>query len=435
MVGFLNPALPSTNVTSNLSDADDTVIIRKAGDDEYAVTINGDTEVVSAEVLKKMKFDLQGGNDVLVVDENVDVAITADGGDGNDYMVGGRGADVFSGGRGNDYLNGRSGKDAVMGGDGNDTLIDLLGNDIMVGNGGSDRFITGTKVGTLADVTREDQHQTIGGPANNPPTTSGPQPNNPPVTSGPTTPGAPTTGSGNYTLANHMAGPGGVGFTLTAEGTYTSKGKEFTTTMTQPGGPGTPFRTTLNYTSGPHSGTTVVYNAGPDGTSKFLAFHNPNFTPEQNAMVTKGLQNGDYLAKMLDLAMGGDSKMKKKGAHGNTSASGASGSATGSAEADTAVDGSSDGYSGLNVDGANEATSWFLVLAEGMGKIMNKFAEKMIDLLNQIEAAGDDPPYELTAKFQATSQQLAFMQQAFMTALNSLGESIKTGVTAGGAAR
>ena len=262
-----------------------------------------------------------------------------------------------------------------------------------------------------------------------------------PTTSGPTAPGTPAAGGQNYTLAGYMAGAAGVGFKLTAEGTYVSTGKEFTTTVTQPGGPGTPFSTTLTYTSGERDGTTLSYSAGPDGTSKFIAYNNPDFTPEQNKVINDAMKNkggqfdADYLAKQLDLVMGGDSKMKKKGAHGNTSASGASGSATGGGEADAAVDGASDGYSGLNVDGANEATSWFLVLAEGMGKIMNKFAEKMIDLLNQIEAAGDDPPYELTAKFQATSQQLAFMQQAFMTALNSLGESIKTGVTAGGAAR
>lgn len=433
---------------NQLSDADDKVFVTKEGDDMYKIDVNGQAEYVNGEELKKLKFDLKGGRDTLVIGEGVPIGITAELGEGDDRFWGGGGNDNVKGGNGNDKIYGRGGNDHMNGGAGNDEIWGLMGHNTMIGGAGSDVFMTGAASQSLMDFTSgEDSHPTAApsGTTTAAPVTTGTTavPTGAPTTStatpasttAPAAGAAPTTGSGNYTLANHMAGPGGVGFTLTAEGTYTSKGKEFTTTMTQPGGPGTPFRTTLNYTSGPHSGTTVVYNAGPDGTSKFLAFHNPNFTPEQNAMVTKGLQNGDYLAKMLDLAMGGDSKMKKKGAHGNTSASGASGSATGSAEADTAVDGSSDGYSGLNVDGANEATSWFLVLAEGMGKIMNKFAEKMIDLLNQIEAAGDDPPYELTAKFQATSQQLAFMQQAFMTALNSLGESIKTGVTAGGAAR
>ena len=110
----------------------------------------------------------------------------------------------------------------------------------------------------------------------------------------------------------------------------------------------------------------------------------------------------------------------------------------GAVDGSGSVDGSSanglDGTSGLDPNG-NTAGSWFLVLAEAMGTIMNKTAEKMIGLLNDIKAAGDNPPYALTFEFQATAQLLSYLTQSFMAALNALGESIKTSVTAGGAAR
>jgi RTX calcium-binding nonapeptide repeat (4 copies) len=467
---------------SQLSDADDTVFITKEGDDKYKIDVNGEVEYVTAEELKKLKFELKGGKDTMVVGEDVPVDITVDMGDGDDRFWGGGGNDKADGGKGNDKIYGRGGNDVMNGGDGNDEIWGLLGKNTMIGGAGKDTFMTGSGPQSLMDFDgSQDSHPTTtappsttttaapmsAAPATTAPTTAAPTTTAPTTTptatptttstssaggivingdnntiyTGSATAGTATTGN-NITLASVMAGPIWADYKETSPGVYTRVKSDETITMTQPGGAGTPLVNTTTTTSGPNKGAVLVVNVNPDGTKAvFDSYNNPRFTEAQNkivndAMKSKGGQfDADYLAKQLDLVMGGDSKMKKKGAHGNTSASGASGSATGTADADAAVDGSGDGYSGLNVDGANEATSWFLVLAEGMGKIMNKFAEKMIDLLNQIEAAGDDPPYELTAKFQATSQQLAFMQQAFMTALNSLGESIKTGVTAGGAAR
>jgi RTX calcium-binding nonapeptide repeat (4 copies) len=467
---------------NQLSDADDTVFITKEGDDMYKIDVNGEAEYVNGEELKKLKFDLKGGKDTMVVGEGVPIDITAELGEGNDRFWGGGGNDNVKGGNGHDKIYGRGGNDHMNGGAGNDEIWGLMGRNTMIGGAGNDIFMTGSGPQNLVDFTGgEDQHPTATGAPSNASTamprgatpaagTTTTTPSTPPAAGTTATPTAGGTGNivinGNNNTIYTGSAPAGstaagtttaagknygrdftldrvmgsslatvTGYTKNADGTYTKVEAGQTITWSQPGGAGSPISIRYEDTAGPDKGTVKVLEMTADGKGGVPYYNNPMLSAEQNEIIRKSLTDGDYMAKMLDLVMGGDSKMKKKGAHGNTSASGASGSATGSAEADGAVEGSSDGYSGLNVDGAGEATSWFLVLAEGMGKIMNKFAEKMIDLLNQIEAAGDDPPYELTAKFQATSQQLAFMQQAFMTALNSLGESIKTGVTAGGAAR
>jgi Ca2+-binding RTX toxin-like protein len=47
----------------------------------------------------------------------------ADGGDGNDVLIGGAGEDTLLGGPGDDVLNGGPGQDVLDGGPGNNTLI------------------------------------------------------------------------------------------------------------------------------------------------------------------------------------------------------------------------------------------------------------------------------------------------------------------------
>jgi RTX calcium-binding nonapeptide repeat (4 copies) len=478
---------------NQLSDADDTVFVTREGDDMYKIDVNGESEYVNGEELKKLKFDLKGGKDTMVVGEGVPIDITAELGEGDDRFWGGGGNDNVKGGNGNDKIYGRGGNDHMNGGAGNDEIWGLMGHNTMIGGAGSDVFMTGAVSQNLVDFTGGEDSLPTATTAPNSTTTATPRNTTQPAAStttpatstatpaGTTTPtagatsttgngstiingngntvyinSAPTgtgtaTGSsvskGDFTLAKVMGTMLGSGYTKSPTGTYVKVDTDQTIEWSQPGGAGSPIRVTYTDTSGEYKGTVKVIELTADGKGDVVSYNNPKLSAADNEKIKNAMMDGDYLAKQLDLVMGGDSKMKKKGAHGNTSASGASGSASGSGDADAtgttgdtgdtgSVSGSGDDYSGLNVDGTNDGSgSWFLVLAEGMGKIMNTFAKKMIELLNQIEAAGDDPPYELTAKFQATSQQLAFMQQAFMTALNSLGESIKTGVTAGGAAR
>ncbi len=102
-----------------------------------------------------------GGDDLIKVSRSAKLQawITANGGLGNDRLVGGRyddtlrgdsGADRISGGKGNDWIDGGEGVDQINGGAGDDTLIggtagggDDLASDRLAGKSGLDRFMIG----------------------------------------------------------------------------------------------------------------------------------------------------------------------------------------------------------------------------------------------------------------------------------------------------
>jgi Ca2+-binding RTX toxin-like protein len=95
------------------------------GDDSFTVKDLTGTDV------KQVTFNGGEGNDTLDASET-NVKVIADGGAGEDYLVGGFGDDLLRGGDGNDFL---------AGGEGNDTLIGDRGDDIMEGGKGDDRLI------------------------------------------------------------------------------------------------------------------------------------------------------------------------------------------------------------------------------------------------------------------------------------------------------
>ena len=68
------------------------------------------------------------------------VAVTIDGGAGNDRLSGGDGPDTLIGGAGNDELNGYAGNDVVDGGDGDDEVLGYSGADILRGGAGDDNL-------------------------------------------------------------------------------------------------------------------------------------------------------------------------------------------------------------------------------------------------------------------------------------------------------
>ncbi|HZZ26396.1 MAG TPA: calcium-binding protein, partial [Pirellulales bacterium] len=61
-----------------------------------------------------------------------------DGGAGNDHLYGGDSIDIILGDAGNDYIDAGAGDDAVYGGDGNDTIYGGDGNDMLFGSDGSE---------------------------------------------------------------------------------------------------------------------------------------------------------------------------------------------------------------------------------------------------------------------------------------------------------
>jgi Ca2+-binding RTX toxin-like protein len=121
----------------------DTLIVNGTNADDLIV-VEGDGSLVSTTGLAA-RVDITGAeaaNDRLTVnavagDDAVDasglaagsIQLTANGGDGDDVLVGGDGDDVLSGGPGDDVLIGGPGTDIIDGGDGDDIEIQSLGVD------------------------------------------------------------------------------------------------------------------------------------------------------------------------------------------------------------------------------------------------------------------------------------------------------------------
>src|SRR5215510_7572498 len=141
---IINPTPPMNNV--NTGCGDDNVHISKAegllGLLGYnKVDINGQVSYMTNEQLSHTQFNLGAGNDTLVVDKNVTADVHANGGDGNDVMIGGGGQSHFDGGRGSDLMVGRGGVNHMNGGDGNDVFVNTGGVNIDNGGRGNDTFV------------------------------------------------------------------------------------------------------------------------------------------------------------------------------------------------------------------------------------------------------------------------------------------------------
>jgi Ca2+-binding RTX toxin-like protein len=81
------------------------------------------------------------GNDTISLNNAVLPPAQLFGGNGNDALTGGAGADQLFGGNGNDTLNGGDGDDMLVGGNGNDTVIGGKGTDTAFLGNGNDTFI------------------------------------------------------------------------------------------------------------------------------------------------------------------------------------------------------------------------------------------------------------------------------------------------------
>ena len=115
----------------------DTVIVNgTAGKDRIAVASNAGNADVLGLAARVHIAGAEAANDRLIVnalagDDVVDasglaagaIQLTADGGDGNDVLIGSAGNDTLLGGAGNDVLIGGPGQDILDGGPGNNILI------------------------------------------------------------------------------------------------------------------------------------------------------------------------------------------------------------------------------------------------------------------------------------------------------------------------
>jgi Ca2+-binding RTX toxin-like protein len=139
----------------------DSVHINRWWKDHYKVNANFLTDRCHFRTFNGADFSeieilVGDGHDHAHIAGNIDTPVFMNGGDGNDYLIAGRGPttllggagndkliggradDVLRGGSGNDYLNGGSGDDQLFGGSGDDKLIGGSGHDLLRGGTGND---------------------------------------------------------------------------------------------------------------------------------------------------------------------------------------------------------------------------------------------------------------------------------------------------------
>jgi Ca2+-binding RTX toxin-like protein len=143
----------NNNVTVSLSDDGATItvsesIARKRGRTSAATT----TEFAAADVTS-IVIDAGAGNDKVVFralgDADFATPATVMGGNGNDWLSTGGGADSIDGGLGDDRINAGDGADSANGGDGDDRIDGGAGADLLNGDDGDDYLVGGDDADTM----------------------------------------------------------------------------------------------------------------------------------------------------------------------------------------------------------------------------------------------------------------------------------------------
>ncbi len=107
--------------------------------------------------VENLALNMKGGNDAFSATGNLAalIAISVDGGGGDDELRGSNGADILSGGSGNDFIDGNQGIDQVFGGSGADTIQWDPGDgvDTIEGQDGADTLqFNGANIAEIFDV-------------------------------------------------------------------------------------------------------------------------------------------------------------------------------------------------------------------------------------------------------------------------------------------
>jgi Ca2+-binding RTX toxin-like protein len=148
-------ALAGSVLTIKADDFGDTAIVSEAGN-KIVVTVNGQTTTEPKGAVSLIVFTGGAGDDVFI--NTTSIASFADGGAGNDVLVGGRGVNILSGGSGNDTLVGGPKNDILMGGSGDDVLVAGPGRNVLLGGSGHDTYF-GNVSHDLFDDRGIDSHQ------------------------------------------------------------------------------------------------------------------------------------------------------------------------------------------------------------------------------------------------------------------------------------
>lgn len=124
---------------------------------DTAVLLNGNVHRFDSSAIKAIVVKLGAGNDTFDlrqgelaryvttngkhVPTRCDWTLKAEGGDGDDVLIGSRGNETLMGGKGDDSLNGSWGNDATYGDAGNDVLTEDSGRDRIDGGSGNDDIV------------------------------------------------------------------------------------------------------------------------------------------------------------------------------------------------------------------------------------------------------------------------------------------------------
>ncbi len=145
------------NVDLGASDARTDQVVVEGSDGNDTVNVNGDASGIAVSGLSatvtihgqepadQLAVEGNGGDDSLSATALTAqaIALTLDGGTGNDRLAGGAGADVLQGGDGNDTIDGNGGSDVAFMGEGDDTFVwdPGDGSDLVEGQDGADTMV------------------------------------------------------------------------------------------------------------------------------------------------------------------------------------------------------------------------------------------------------------------------------------------------------
>jgi hypothetical protein len=158
--------LSNGSLTINGTSGNDSIAVSLSGE-IYTVNENGGTpETFSAASVQNISIFGGAGDDTIIVDSSVQLGVYADGGAGNDSIIGGAGNNTLLGGPGNDTLIGRGGSDLLIGGAGDDQLRGAGGNDTLYGGRGNDTLYGGAGINLLFGNAGDDLMYTAAGSTN-----------------------------------------------------------------------------------------------------------------------------------------------------------------------------------------------------------------------------------------------------------------------------
>jgi Ca2+-binding RTX toxin-like protein len=129
------------NVIVNGTAGDDVAVVSASGSNAQVNGLPAVVQVTGAGIATdRLTVNGQDGDDVIDASGSLanSIALTLDGGNGNDILLGGAG---------NDTLLGRAGDDVLIGGPGQDILDGSPGDDILIQSIGADRVTSATTVG------------------------------------------------------------------------------------------------------------------------------------------------------------------------------------------------------------------------------------------------------------------------------------------------